>query len=332
MKVKFWGTRGSIATPGLETYRYGGNTPCVSVRHKGSFLILDAGTGIRKLGMFLQKSASGLPLEVHILLSHVHWDHIQGLPFFTPFFVPGNEIHIHGLPPSEKTLEQILALQMNSEFFPVAMRDLPARIMVHDIHEEKLRIGPFTITYAFLNHPGITAGYRIEAGGKIVTYATDTEPYRRLLADHHPSANVGATYGMNRDLDISHLAQDADLYIADSQYTPEEYVNKHGWGHSSYYDAVHLALEARAKRLALFSHDPMHDDSAVDQKVAGARRLAGISGSNMDIFAAAEGQEIDLDVAEANLGAGSGRQESGAGERSWPTASQTGNKDFTFYI
>lgn len=294
MKVKFWGVRGSIATPGPETDRYGGNTPCVTVEHAGTRLLLDAGTGIRKLGLALAAEAGGKPLEVHLLISHCHWDHIQGFPFFAPAFVPGNVIHVYGMSPTEKPLQKVLAGQMDPEYFPVALGDLAARLVVHELRDEFLEIGPFAISHGFLNHPGITLGYRIEAGGRVLAYATDTEPFRRLLASHKPAAGIGETYGIARDQEIVRLAREADLYIADSQYTPEEYEAKRGWGHSSYLDAVHLALEAEAKRLALFSHDPMHDDEAVDKKVLDARRLAQIEGSRIEIFAAAEGMEIDL--------------------------------------
>jgi phosphoribosyl 1,2-cyclic phosphodiesterase len=294
VKVRFWGARGSIATPGPETDRYGGNTPCVTVEQKENLLILDAGTGIRRLGLALQAEAAGSPLELHLLITHTHWDHIQGFPFFVPAFVPHNIIHIYGMPPSEKPLEKVLSWQMESEYFPVAMGELAARLIFHEVREDPFQIGPFAISWAYMNHPGITLGYRVTAGGKTVTYATDTEPFRRLLADHKPTASVGETYGGSRDQEIVRLAHEADLYIADAQYTPEEYEKKHGWGHTSSTDAVHLAIEAGAKRLALFHHDPMHDDAAIDKHVERARLLANVAGSPLEIFAAAENQELML--------------------------------------
>lgn len=289
MIVKFWGVRGSIATPGPETERYGGNTSCVSVQHGSTTIILDAGTGIRKLGLTLMKTPE-LRRELHLLISHTHWDHIQGFPFFAPAFVPGTVLHIYGPTPSEKPLMKVLAGQMDSEYFPVAMGDLAARLVLHEVSDVPFSIDGFTVTSGYLNHPGITVGYRLEADGGILTYAPDTEPFRRLLAAHQPTHGDGENYGACRDEELVRLTASSDLAILDSQYTPEEYAAKRGWGHSSYEDTVHLALEAKVRRLALFHHDPMHDDSAIERKESEARRIAESAGSSMEIFAAREGE------------------------------------------
>ncbi len=292
VRVHFWGCRGSVATPGPETAHYGGNTPCVTVTDGRTSLILDAGTGIRRLGARLQAEAAGDPLELHLLLTHTHWDHIQGFPFFVPAFQPRTIIHIYGMPPSEKPLKQVLSWQMETEYFPVAMGELAAQLVFHEVPSEPFAIGTFTISWTYMNHPGITLGYRLESGSKVVTYATDTEPFRRVLADHRSTARVGETYGRNRDQEIVRLARGADLYIADAQYTPGEYEKKHGWGHTSSADAVGLALEANAKRLALFHHDPMHDDVAIDHMVQDARLLASGAPAGLEVFAAAEDDDV----------------------------------------
>jgi len=291
MKVTFWGVRGSIATPGPETAKYGGNTPCITVEQDGTTIILDAGTGIRKLGLALQGAAQGVPLHLHLILTHVHWDHIQGFPFFVPAFVPGNRLEIYGTRPSEKTLEKVLRSQMDREYFPVSLGGLSAEIHFHELRDRTIRIGPFEVSHTEMDHPGVSTGYRIAADGKAVVYATDTELYHEGTVGLPPEVE---TERKARGEDLLVLASDADLYIADSQYTREEYEQKVGWGHSCYEDAVGLALGAKVKCLALFSHDPMHDDDQVSQKLAHATAIAREQGSSMAILAAKEGQEIEV--------------------------------------
>jgi phosphoribosyl 1,2-cyclic phosphodiesterase len=254
-------------------------------------LILDAGTGIRKLGLHLQETSGGKPLHLHLFLTHVHWDHIQGFPFFVPAFVRGNHLDIYGSRPSEKSLERVLRGQMDREYFPVSLGDLAAEICFHELRGDRIRIGPFEISQSALNHPGAATAYRIGSGGRAVVYATDTEVCR----EGSPSQNTeeGLKRG-RRDEDLVNLATEADLYIADSQYTPEEYGPKVGWGHSCDQDAVRLALKARVKCLALFHHDPMHDDRQIDRKVARAKVMVVEAGSSMRVLAAQEGAEIEV--------------------------------------
>lgn len=293
VRVTFWGTRGSIAAAGPETVRYGGNTPCITVQHHGSTLILDAGTGIRKLGLMMQAEARGNPLTVDLLVTHTHWDHIQGFPFFVPAYVPGNRINVHGPRSLSKPLDKVLRGQMDPEYFPVALGDMASDIRVNDLRDGPLTIGPYTVTFTFMNHPGVTLGYRIEVGGLVVTYATDTEPFSRMLKHTLPDGDV-EELGARLDGELVSLVRDADLYIGDAQYTPAEYAGKVGWGHSSCTDAVEVGIQAGAKRIVLFSHDPMHDDDAVDRILEECREYASSRLAELEVSAAIEGESIVL--------------------------------------
>jgi DNA-binding response OmpR family regulator len=297
-RVAFWGVRGSIAVPGTETVKYGGNTPCVSVEHDETLLILDAGTGIRRLGLRLQKLARGKPLDVQLLISHTHWDHIQGFPFFVPALVKGNEVSIYGPPSVEKPLEKVLRGQMDPQYFPVALGDLAASIRVTELRGDPFSIGPFQISYIYLNHPGVTLGFRIQVGDRTLVYAPDNEPYRHLLTRGAGDDEDRQRYARQRDNGLVTLFSDADLVIADAQYTPDEYKVKMGWGHSNYLDTVEVALAAKARRLALFSHDPMHDDAAVDHKLAHCKEFVQQNGGAMDVVASSEGLVLDLTEVE----------------------------------
>lgn len=292
--LTFWGVRGSIAAPGPETARYGGNTPCVTVEVPGTTLILDAGTGIRKLGVSLQGAAAGRPLDLDLLISHTHWDHIQGFPFFVPAFVKGNRLRIYGPRSPDKPLERVLRGQMDPEYFPVALGDLAADITVTELQGQAFDVGPFHITCAYLNHPGVTLGYRIRSERLTIAYATDTEPYHRLLPGGREDAHDVEEFGRTQDQQLLELVRGADVYIADAQYFPEEYRVKLGWGHTSYLDACDMALQAQVKTLVLFSHDPMHDDAAVDRKLAHCREWLAERGSAIEVLAASENVPLSL--------------------------------------
>jgi len=249
--VNFWGVRGSIACPGSETVRYGGNTPCVEMRVGRERLIFDGGTGIRVLG---QSILAEMPVEGHIFFTHSHWDHIQGFPFFTPAFVKGNRFHIYGaIAPNNSSMEQRLNDQMLHPNFPV-----PLQIMGADLHFYDLDIGKtFKVSQdvfvetALLNHPGQAIGYRVSWGGHVVAYVTDTEHYPDRL-----------------DENVLHLARNADVFIYDATYTDEEYhserTSKVGWGHSTWQEGVKLARAANVKQLVIFHHDPLHNDDFLD--------------------------------------------------------------------
>lgn len=293
-RVRFWGVRGSIATPGPETVRYGGNTPCVTIEHGRDLLILDAGTGLRKLGLTLHAEAAGRPLDLLMLITHTHWDHIQGFPFFVPAFIPGNTLHVMGPPSIDKPLEKVLRGQMDPEYFPVALGELAAAVRVDEVREKSFSIGPFQVESHYVNHPGVTMAYRIQIGGHIITYATDTEPYRTLLTEERSQVHEELAYAENCDRQLVDFARGSHVYIADSQYSPEDYVVKRGWGHTCYEDAVSLGMAAEVERLVLYSHDPMHDDAAIDRKLARSRQMVADAGSSVEVFAAVEGECIDL--------------------------------------
>ncbi len=294
VQVRFWGVRGSIAAPGPETVRYGGNTPCVTIERGRDLLILDAGTGLRRLGICLQAEARSAPRHLRMLITHTHWDHIQGFPFFIPAYVPGNRLDVYGPPSVEKPLEKVLRGQMDAAYFPVALGDMAADITVHEVREAAFQVGPFRVRAMYVNHPGVTMAYRVELDGTVVTYATDTEPYRRLLTEQGDHDTDLAEYGVGRDRELTEFARGSDLYIADSQYSPEEYERKRGWGHTCYVDAVEVALNAGVRRLALFSHDPMHDDDMIDRKLEVCEALVAERGAELEVIAAVERSAVAL--------------------------------------
>jgi phosphoribosyl 1,2-cyclic phosphodiesterase len=294
MKVRFWGTRGSIAAPGPHTTRFGGNTSCVELSTpSGGILVLDCGTGARALGNRLAACARG-PISATILLSHTHWDHIQGFPFFAPLFQPENHFKVYGPEGAHLSLRDVLAGQMEHNYFPVELDQLAARILYQDLNEGSHQIDGITVRALPMNHPSPTLGYRVEAGGQSICYLCDHEPY---------SENVwreGASHGRLESIleagDRRHaeFMQDADLVIHEAQYTPEEYPSKRHWGHSTYHYAVELAVAAGVRRLMLTHHDPAHDDEFVADIERRAQELAASLGSPLDVCCAYEGCEITL--------------------------------------
>jgi phosphoribosyl 1,2-cyclic phosphodiesterase len=250
-----WGTRGSLATPGPETNRYGGNTACVEVRaDDGSVLVLDAGTGVRRLGRQLADDVG----RVDLLLTHLHMDHIQGLGFFAPLYVPGLEVHVWGPASTTLDLRTRLGRYMSPPLFPVRLRDLPCALTVHEVPGPTARIGAFTVESALVCHPDATVGFRIQAGRASVAYLPDHEP---ALGVRGPLRNGGWTSGHG-------LAAGVDLLIHDAQYSEAQYRSRIGWGHSTMRRAVEFAALAEARALLLFHHDPEHDDAAIDSLVA----------------------------------------------------------------
>ncbi|TLY43871.1 MAG: diguanylate cyclase [Nitrospirae bacterium] len=285
MHVRFWGTRGSIPTPGPSTAKYGGNTACVEVRtDDGTVIVLDCGTGARALGLHLQQSAPQ-PLRLHLFIGHTHWDHIQGFPFFTPAFLPEAELNIYAPVGFKRGVEEALAGQMQYSYFPVTLRDLRSRIHFTGLEEGFFRLGEVLVETQYLNHTAPTIAYRISSGGTTVAYVTDHEPFWTPSGTtfHHPG-------------DQHHIAfmKGADLVIHDAQYSAGEYRTKVGWGHSTVEYATDVALAAGAKRLALFHHDPEHDDAAVERLESAARARVADRRASLDVFAAAEGLELDV--------------------------------------
>jgi phosphoribosyl 1,2-cyclic phosphodiesterase/CheY-like chemotaxis protein len=287
VRIQFWGTRGSIAKPGPSTARYGGNTPCVEVRSaRGTLVVIDCGTGGHALGQKLM-SAGADGARGHILISHTHWDHIQGIPFFAPLFVRGNEWDIYGPKGLGQSLRETLTGQMQYAYFPITLDQCGAKIRYHDLVEGTFEIDDIRVSTQYLNHPALTLGYRLEADGVAVVYCSDHEPYSRVLATGH--GNI-----IGQDLRHAEFLDRADLLIHDAQYTADEYQAKVGWGHSSVEYVMKLSKHAEVKRLALTHHDPLRDDVALDRLLGRVRAQLRENASSLDVFAAAEGQVIEV--------------------------------------
>jgi phosphoribosyl 1,2-cyclic phosphodiesterase/DNA-binding response OmpR family regulator len=284
MRVRFWGTRGSIAKPGPATVRYGGNTSCVEIRAaSGTLLVLDCGTGAHGLGHALIAERTR-PYQGHILITHTHWDHIQGFPFFAPFFLRGDEWDVYAPRGLRESLRDTLAGQMQYKYFPVSVEQFEATVRYHDLVEGDFTIGDIRISARYLNHPALTLGYRLEVDGVSLVYATDHEPHDRGLAE-------GRGELVGEDCRHVEFLTGADLLIHDTQYTAAEYPSKIGWGHSTVESVLTVARAARVRRLALFHHDPLRDDDALDFLVEAARQAAG---TDFEVFAAAEGTAVDV--------------------------------------
>ncbi len=255
--VHFWGVRGSIACPGSNTVKYGGNTPCLEMRVGGQRLIFDGGTGLRVLGQELLKH---MPLEASLFFTHSHWDHIQGFPFFTPAFTPGNRFDIYGaVAPNGSTIEQRLNDQMLHPNFPVPLQVMGSELKFHNlVVGEPLQLGEICVDSTPLHHPGGAVGYRVNWRGHSATYVTDTEHHTEHLDDN-----------------VLRLAHQTDILIYDATYTDEEYhdpkASKFGWGHSTWQEAVKVAKAAEVRTLVIFHHDPAHDDCFMDRVSEQAR-------------------------------------------------------------
>ncbi len=277
MKVTLWGTRGSLASPGPETVRYGGNTSCVEVRGRdGTFLVLDAGTGMRRLGATIGPGVR----RVDILLTHLHMDHIQGLGFFNPLYSPDLEVHIWGPASATRDLGARLALYLSPPLFPVRLRDLRCRWTLHNVPLGRFEIGDLEVKTALVCHPGPTVGYRITEGGASMVY----------LPDHEPALGAVSFPGVPDWTSGFDLAAGADLLIHDAQYTPEEYAEHVGWGHSTLPQALAFAAMTGARRLVAFHHDPAHFDEMID----GLLQEAGRSSLPFELLPGREGATFEV--------------------------------------
>ena len=296
MRLKFWGVRGSIPTPGKATVRYGGNTPSLELRLDNEELIIfDAGTGIRGLGDHL--IANGESLNTYLLITHPHWDHIQGFPFFKPALISGNEITIIATERKEVNLQRIIADQMNRIYFPVQLNELKAKINFRPIGEEEFTIFGAHVRTMYVNHPGFTVGYRLEYKGKSLVYISDNEPFDREVAGRTTNFEkvVQDKYlALKGDPNqrIFDFARNADILIHDCTYTPEEYVDKVGWGHSHYLFTLKVAAEANARDLVLFHHEPNRSDEALDDIVLKCRKEIKTKNFKFECTAAREGLEL----------------------------------------
>jgi len=275
--------RGSIPTPGPATVRYGGNTSCVEVRSGSDIIILDAGTGLRALGRALLAEFKDQPLRLTLLLTHTHWDHIQGLPFFAPIYDPRCHLRILGGKGARKGLVNALTGQMESTYFPVPFAKLPSNIEIEELKDFNLNIGSVCVRAQRANHPGLCVGYRLLSPGGLVAFFPDAEP--------RPGG---------KDREMIEFLRDVDVLILDSQYDSTEYKKHIGWGHGCVDDSVALAVEAGIKRLCLFHHDPDHDDKKIDGLVRHARRLVAGRRAKLKVEAAREMQMIELPVKPAS--------------------------------
>jgi phosphoribosyl 1,2-cyclic phosphodiesterase len=288
VRLRLWGVRGSIPTPGPSTVWYGGNTSCVELKAAGETVILDAGSGLRNLGEKLIEEAGGQPLRLHMLLSHTHWDHIQGFPFFRPAYQPANHIRLMGYSGVRHNLDRILDVQMEDEYFPVQMADMLSELEVLHV-SETFQCGALTGHCFMTNHPGKCSGFRFDTSVGPILYVPDNELNRSGQATHMPRETAQHL----RERFVETVAG-ARVLIHDAQYTRAEYANRVGWGHSAVEDTVELAGEAGVERLILFHHDPLRTDEAVNRLVVMARELVRERGWTMRVDAAREGMEIVL--------------------------------------
>jgi phosphoribosyl 1,2-cyclic phosphodiesterase len=298
MRVKFWGVRGSIATPGESTIRYGGNTACTEVHlDDGSLIILDAGTGIRNLGNKL--ADANKRVRAYILITHPHWDHIQGFPFFKPAFVEGNEITIVGPEARGVTLAKLIAEQMNKVYFPVKLSELQAKINFMPVKEGSIKVFDAQVETFFVNHPGFTLGYRINFNRKSLVYISDNEPYTRetaqFFANGEPDVlKLFEDYKGEPNNRVIDFIKGADVLIHDSTYTPEQYSEHIGWGHSHYLYTLRVAAEAGVKKVCLFHYDPILDDDTVDEVVKKSKKEMKKMKYTFELCAAKEGEEFQF--------------------------------------
>jgi CheY-like chemotaxis protein/phosphoribosyl 1,2-cyclic phosphodiesterase len=286
---KLWGTRGSIPVVGPQYARHGGNTSCLEISRGEEVILIDAGSGIRDVGMELVR---GAPRHIRLLIGHTHWDHIQGFPFFAPAYVPGFRIDIYGAPGFGKDLESVFRGQLDRDYFPVEMQDMAADLSFHKLEENPCVFGDVRIGWEFMNHPGATVGFRIEAGSRRISYITDNEFLKGYLGRPHDIHKDDLHVGPFRKT-IDFVAG-ADLLIGEAQYPNDEYPKKIGWGHSSVSNACVLAREAGVKRWIVTHHDPMHDDQALQRKLDLTRQILRDMGCDIDVTHAFDGMSQPL--------------------------------------
>lgn len=298
MKVKFWGVRGSIPCPGPETAKYGGDTPCIQVIDDNEdIIILDAGSGIRELGLELAKSES--PIKIHLLITHSHWDHIQGFPFFKPLLMPKNEIYIYGPKILEKSVEELILIQMQTPYFPLREAEISATLHFQSIGEGSFKIGGFNIETIKMNHPIDVLAYKLTNGKRTITYTGDNEPYYNISVDKGPTGYTHTDMGADTIITLSNnkvvnFVAGSNLLIADAQYTDEEYKEKRGWGHSTINQAIQLAINGKVKKLALFHHEPTRTDKDLKSIEDEIKKEIKQKVKPLRIFFAREDKEIKV--------------------------------------
>ncbi|MEY2479954.1 MAG: hypothetical protein QOI04_881 [Verrucomicrobiota bacterium] len=298
-RLKIWGVRGSIPVPGPATLRYGGNTSCLEVRAEGEIILLDAGSGARALGIELEREFGARPISLTLLSTHVHWDHVQGLPFFLPAYKKKNKISLRGYKGAGgESFSSIISRQMAMPFFPVRISDMPSKLSIDELLETEFHIGAVRVRAIVMNHPGNCVGYRLFTRAGSISFAPDHEPYE--FHKLHTPSMTGATAEEARKFGVSERGKlvefftGSDLLLLDAQFTDAEYPEHIGWGHGSLTTSVQLALDAKVRKLLLFHHHPEHNDATIDRMVAQARKIAKRAGSKIEIDAAREGSEFVL--------------------------------------
>jgi phosphoribosyl 1,2-cyclic phosphodiesterase len=287
IRVRLRGVRGSTPSPGSHTARYGGNTSCIELRAGDDILILDAGSGIRALGADLNAEFGARPIRATLLISHTHWDHIQGFPFFTPAFATKNRIRILAPKDAGATLRRALRNQMDPIHFPVGLHEMAGFNSIEELRADNVAVGQFSVYVTRLNHPGGCAGFRIETDGASLAYLPDHEPFE----NGHLSGGANPAARAQTDA-LLEFVRDVDLLILDTQYSDAEYSERKGWGHGCLHNSVDLALNAGVRQLLLFHHDPGHDDNQIDAMVRNAQNLA--RPSSLAVAGASENQTIEL--------------------------------------
>lgn len=306
MRVRFWGVRGSLPVPGRKTERYGGNTSCVEVRSaSGTRVVVDAGTGIRRLGKELAAEGEAGRTQVHLLISHTHWDHIQGLPFFSPLYQPGNRLHVYARKRDDLHLRAVFASQTDDPYFPIPFDEAKADIAFRELLDSaEFEIADVKVACARLNHPYIATAYRLTADGASVVYVSDTAPFSEILFEDQfvarpPNSGAELPRADREKLarmraGVVRLCEGADLCIYDTMFTPEDYQRIPHYGHSRPSDAIDICREAGARQLALFHHAPERADAEIDAILADTRAAVTRARIPLDVVAAYEGLDISL--------------------------------------
>ncbi len=293
MKFKFWGVRGSIPTPGPNTVKYGGNTTCIEIRtNDNDLIILDAGTGIHALAQNLLRE---MPIQAHIFITHTHWDHIQGLPFLIPIFIPNNQITLYGGldPVTNETINRALSIQLQYSYFPIREAQLNAKMEYSTIKPGvPLKVGSATITPIVLSHPVLNFGYRIDCDGQSIFFTGDYEPQLNIYAPEDDEYSEFQSFMDEKWAEVVSAMKDVDALIVDSSYTNEEYTSKQGWGHGTYDSGIKLATAAKAKKLFFTHHEPTRTDTNLE--IIFEKLLQNNINIGCELFLAQEGVEISL--------------------------------------
>ena len=291
ISFKLWGSRGSIPVSGAKYLRHGGNTTCMEINYGDEKIIFDAGSGIRDAGLALM--AEGRPRHVHLFITHTHWDHIQGFPFFIPAFVPGYEISVYGAEGFGKPLKEIFQGQLDREYFPVQMEDMQAKLSFHHLKEEHVQIGDLKVSWEFTNHPGACLSYKIEADGRSIAFMPDNEFLKAYIGSPHEISRDSEIMALSLKL-VDFLA-DVDVLIAESQYMVGEYPQKIGWGHSSVSNGALLAKLANVRKWVVTHHDPMHDDDFLQDKLNLTRQIVYSLDHQIDVVHGFDGMREFLE-------------------------------------